>query len=129
MDVEVAPSFAFNATHKFVQLSIEFCKNESRTWNRMWFIIDTGCGTSYIRDNNLDSDVHGFTIWGDSHNVLGYGKKFSARKSSTSSNSQMRNVNLLGGNFLDHFVLIIDSLSKSIVLLKREPLEVVRNKY
>lgn len=93
------------------------------TFRTICFIIDTGSANSYIRDTDRKDlkwshDNNGFI-------VTGMGKKFLAGKSELAKNVNISGQNLIGSNFTDQFTLVIDALSQSFLMLKRQPLEQV----
>jgi hypothetical protein len=112
---ELAPLFSFAGGHRFVKLSIETNVGEVLPWRSMWFIIDSGSVNSYIRaeDRGLISLKYSYLY--DFFEISGLGKKKSVKKSEEATNVNIREFNLIGTNFLDHFVLILDALSRPII--------------
>ena len=119
-EAEQVPSFAFAGGHRFVKLSVLTNTGEPHPWRSMWFIIDSGSSSSYIRATDRGHLPLKSNYLYDFYEISGLGKKFSVRKSEEANNVNIREFNLIGTNFLDHFVVILDALSRSIMLLKRE---------
>jgi hypothetical protein len=117
---ELVPTFAFCAGRAFLKLSFVV---PNSGWRTAWFILDTGAADSYIRECDRGGLVDN-TSGAGGYIVCGYSKKFVAQKSEEAPNTNIREFNLLGTNFIDQYVYILDALSKSIVLLKREALTV-----
>jgi hypothetical protein len=116
------PEFCYSDKRRLAKLSIQ----SGDKWFAVWFILDMGSNHSYIcrRDRELmglqlhDSTSAQFARVG---NVWGYGNKFAVYPNEDSSSVFIRdhNLNLLGCNFLNNYMVVDDFQSRHLMLLKR----------
>ena len=95
--------------------------NEDLGFRREFFLLDTGSPISIIVDDIVrNHNVHVSGMYHSDYmiDVEGVVTTFQAQPKN-SGDARTQNINLLGTNFINHFVLVDDYFSKTILLLKR----------